>query len=51
MIYASFAWLGGAISKMSEWGTALIARLGGVLLATLGTQMLLGGLKQFFESS
>ena len=50
-IYASFAWLGGAISKMSERGTALIARLGGVLLATLGTQMLLGGLKQFFESS
>lgn len=49
LIFASMAWLGGAIAKMSDRATALLARLGGVLLATLGTQMLLGGLKQFFE--
>ncbi len=50
-IFASLAWLGGAIAKMSDRATALLARLGGVLLATLGTQMLLGGLKQFFEAT
>ncbi len=51
LIFASMAWLGGAIAKMSDRATALLARLGGVLLATLGTQMLLGGLKQFFEAT
>jgi small neutral amino acid transporter SnatA (MarC family) len=27
---------------------AMLARIGGLLLATIGTQMMLGGLKSFF---
>lgn len=48
-VYVSMAFLGGLLAKLSERATQLLARLGGVLLATLGTQMILGGLKMFFE--
>ncbi len=46
--FVSFEWLGGLMSRLSDTGTMLIARIGGMLLATLGVQMLLGGLKNFF---
>ena len=46
--FASFEWLGGIIAKMSPRATAIVIRLGGLLLATIGTQMVLGGLKNFF---
>jgi multiple antibiotic resistance protein len=46
----SFVFLGGAMSRMSSRTTALITRLAGLVLATIGTQMLLGGLKDFFSS-
>ncbi len=49
-VFLSMAFLGGAIAKLSPRGTALLARLGGVLLATIGVQMALGGLKNFFAS-
>jgi len=45
---ASLQWLGGAISKLSPRATALLLRFGGLLLTTIGVQMLLGGLKNFF---
>ena len=50
-IFASLAWMGGAIAKLSDRATTLLARIGGLVLATLGTQMLLGGLKEFFEAT
>ena len=46
--FGSLEWLGGAISKLSAQTTALLVRIGGLLLATIGVQMLLGGLKNFF---
>ncbi len=46
--FASFEWLGGAISRLSPRATAIVIRLGGLLLATIGVQMVLGGLKNFF---
>lgn len=49
-VFLSMAFLGGLIAKLSPRGTALLARLGGVLLATIGVQMALGGLKNFFAS-
>lgn len=49
-IFLSFRWLGGLLSGLSPRKTALMLRLGGMLLATIGTQMLLGGLKKYFET-
>ena len=46
--FASMAWLGGLISRLSKQATALLVRVGGLLLATIGAQMFLGGLKNFF---
>ncbi len=46
----AFGFVGGAISKLKPTSTALLMRIGGLLLATIGTQMLLGGLKNFFAS-
>jgi multiple antibiotic resistance protein len=48
VVFVSFQWLGGLLAKLSPSTTALLMRVGGLLLATIGTQMLLGGLKQFF---
>ena len=45
--FASYQWLGGAVSRLSASATALLLRIGGLLLATIGVQMLLGGLKNF----
>ena len=47
--FIGFQWLGGLLAKLSPSTTALLTRIGGLLLATIGTQMLLGGLKKFFE--
>ena len=46
----SFQWLGSWLAQLSANTTALLTRLGGLLLATIGTQMMLGGLKRFFEA-
>lgn len=46
--FASMNWLGGWIAKLSRQATALLIRIGGLLLATIGAQMFLGGLKNFF---
>ncbi|TWT84549.1 hypothetical protein CA13_60290 [Planctomycetes bacterium CA13] len=50
MTFISFRFLGGLLSKLSDRATALMLRLGGMLLATIGLQMLLGGLKNFFAT-
>jgi multiple antibiotic resistance protein len=46
--FASMQYLGGLISRLSRQATALLVRVGGLLLATIGAQMFLGGLKNFF---
>ena len=46
--FLSFRFLGKFLAQISEQTTALLLRLGGMLLATIGTQMLLSGLKKFF---
>ena len=50
VVFISFEWLGGVISGLSPTATALLIRIGGMLLATIGAQMALGGLKNFFAS-
>lgn len=50
VVFVSFAYLGDAISRLSAQTTALLQRLGGLLLATIGTQMVLNGLKNFFAA-
>ena len=49
-VFVSLEWLGGVISRLSPTATSLLIRIGGLLLATIGTQMLLGGLKNFFAA-
>jgi len=46
----SFNSLGGLVAKANPRTTALLVRIGGLLLATIGTQMLLGGLKNLFAA-
>jgi multiple antibiotic resistance protein len=46
--FASFVWLGGALSKVKPKTLELLMRIGGMLLATIGVQMLLGGLRTFY---
>jgi multiple antibiotic resistance protein len=48
--FVGFQWLGGLLAKLPANATALLMRLGGLLLSTIGVQMLLGGLKKFFAS-
>ena len=48
--FISFEWLGGLLARLSKSTTALLTRIGGLLLATIGVQMLLGGLKKFFAA-
>ena len=47
--FASMNYLGGLFAKLSRQATALLIRVGGLVLATIGAQMFLGGLKNFFE--
>jgi multiple antibiotic resistance protein len=44
----AYAWMSAAFTKVRPATMALIARLGGLVLATVGVQMLLGGLDRFF---
>jgi len=46
--FMSFAWLGKIIETAKPSTVAVLARIGGLLLATIGMQMALGGLKSFF---
>ncbi len=50
LTFVSFRWFGEILASLSERATALLMRIGGLLLATIGTQMLLGGLKNFFAA-
>ena len=48
--FIAFNFLGDLISRAKPTTTALLVRIGGLLLATIGTQMFLGGLKNFFAA-
>ena len=48
--FASFQWLGGLLARLPANATSLMLRLGGMLLAMIGVQMLLGGLNGFFAA-
>ncbi len=43
-----YRYLGGLLARLKPSAVAILARIGGLLLATLGFQMFLGGLKNFF---
>jgi len=47
--FISFAWLGDFIGRARPETVVLMARLGGLLLATIGTQMMLNGLRSFLS--
>lgn len=49
-IFISFQWLGSLLARFSPSTTVLLMRIGGLVLATIGTQMLMGGLKRFFAA-
>ena len=48
--FVAFQFLGGVLAKVSPRTAALLLRLGGMVLATIGVQMLLGGVKRFWAS-
>jgi multiple antibiotic resistance protein len=45
--FASFVFIGKSVESVKPATISLMARIGGLLLATIGAQMLLGGLKNF----
>lgn len=49
LAYASYAWLGSVMEAAKPTTVAILTRIGGLILATIGAQMMLGGLKNFFS--
>ena len=47
--FVFYRYLGDALSRVKPTTIAILARLGGLILATLGFQMFLNGIKNFFE--
>ncbi len=48
LVWLGFALLGAWFGKMKPAATALMARIGGLLLATIGMQLALGGIRTFY---
>ncbi len=46
--FVLFVYFGNVMAKMSERTAALVTRLGGLLLATIGLQIALGGFRTYF---
>jgi multiple antibiotic resistance protein len=49
LAFVSYEWIGGMMTRLSDTAVMLLTRIGGLLLATIGFQMMLGGLKNFFS--
>lgn len=49
LVFVGFAFLGDLFARMKPSATAMLARIGGVLLATIGVQLLLGGIRTFYS--
>jgi multiple antibiotic resistance protein len=47
-VWVGFALVGGWFARLSASATAMLARIGGLLLATIGMQLALGGLRNFY---
>jgi multiple antibiotic resistance protein len=50
LVFVGFAFLADLVSRLKPATTAMMARIGGMLLATIGTQLALGGIRTFYES-
>lgn len=48
LVFVSFAYLGAAFDKLKPSAAAMLARVGGLLLATIGAQLVLGGIRAFY---
>jgi len=48
LVFVGFAWLGEAFARLSTTATSMLARIGGLLLATIGLQLALSGLRTFY---
>jgi multiple antibiotic resistance protein len=48
-VWVGFALLGDWFARLKPSATAMLARIGGLLLATIGTQLALGGLRNFYS--
>jgi multiple antibiotic resistance protein len=48
VVYLTFAYLGAALARVSEQTLAVLLRIGGLFLATIGIQLLLGGIGTFY---
>lgn len=49
LVFVGFAYLSGLIARMKPASAAMMARIGGLLLATIGAQLMLGGIRTFYE--
>jgi multiple antibiotic resistance protein len=50
LVFVGFAVFGNWFARLSNTTTAMLARVGGLLLATIGMQLALGGIRTFYES-
>ena len=48
LVFVGMAYVGGLMAKTSARAQALLQRLGGLLLATIGAQLALGGIRTFY---
>lgn len=49
LVFISFGYLSGLFSRLKPTTTAMLARFGGLLLATIGAQLVLGGIRTFYK--
>ncbi len=49
LVFVGFAVFGDWFARLSDTTTAMLARIGGLLLATIGMQLALGGIRTFYE--
>ncbi|MEL7207790.1 MAG: MarC family protein [Actinomycetota bacterium] len=49
LVWVGFALLGEWFAKLKPTATAMLARIGGLLLATIGMQLALGGIRTFYS--
>ena len=49
LVFVGFAVFGDWFARLSDTATAMLARIGGLLLATIGMQLALGGIRTFYE--
>jgi multiple antibiotic resistance protein len=47
-VFIGFAYLGSAFARLKPATAAMAARIGGLLLATIGAQLILGGIRSFY---